>query len=63
MTTFLVDYNGSRFAYLGNGFSRSELVPNMGRAHYIREWDRGSSLFRNFMSNVTVSEPMGVKAE
>ncbi|KAM0384974.1 hypothetical protein ACHAQC_011839 [Fusarium culmorum] len=59
---FSVEYNRRRFAYLGNGFSQTELNPSVDRAYYIRDRDDGSSFFRNLMSNVDTSEPMDVKS-
>ncbi|PNP76204.1 hypothetical protein FNYG_10493 [Fusarium nygamai] len=58
---YSVEYNGRRFAYLGNGFSQTETTLGMDRTYYIRERDDGSSLFRNLMSKENMSEPMDVK--
>lgn len=36
---FEVEYNGNRFAWLGNGFSQAELDDTCDLAYYIREED------------------------
>lgn len=43
---FHVKYQGNRFAYLGNGFSQTELNPTIDPTYYIRDKDRHESLFR-----------------
>jgi hypothetical protein len=39
-----VKYEGNRFAYLGNGYSQTELEPTADWAYYIREHDDGPAL-------------------
>ena len=34
-----IKYSGNRFAWLGNGFSQTEMSPHGDRAFYIREFD------------------------
>lgn len=57
---YSVEYNGRRFAYLGNSFSQTEVNPDLNRTYHIREKDDGSSLFRNPMSKVNRTEPMDI---
>ncbi|KAI7082988.1 flavin-binding monooxygenase [Hortaea werneckii] len=45
--TFL---GNNRFAYLGNGFSQTELDPTMDKAYYIRGKDDGQPICRNLQS-------------
>ncbi|KAK3900344.1 hypothetical protein C8A05DRAFT_36021 [Staphylotrichum tortipilum] len=45
-----ITYQGNRFAYLGNGFSQTELDPNADPTCYIRERDDGESLSRPLQS-------------
>lgn len=47
---FDITYQGNRFAYLGNGFSQTELDPNADPTFYIRERDDGESLSRPLQS-------------
>lgn len=46
MEDFNVEYAGNRFAWLGNGFSQTELDPTADWAYYIREYDDGEWLSR-----------------
>ena len=39
-------YNGNRFAWLGNGFSQTEMDPSCDAAYYVREHDDGPVLSR-----------------
>lgn len=41
-----VKYNGNRFAWLGNGYSQTELDPTADWAFYIRERDDQEPLSR-----------------
>lgn len=41
-----IAYKGNRFAWLGDGFSRTEVDPESDRAWYIRERDEGPFLSR-----------------
>lgn len=43
---FNVKYNGNRFAWLGNGYSQTELDPTADWAYYIREQDDGEYFSR-----------------
>ena len=36
---FTVEYNGNRFAWMGNGYSQTELDPSADWAYYIRQSD------------------------
>ncbi|AEO67780.1 uncharacterized protein THITE_2050573 [Thermothielavioides terrestris NRRL 8126] len=47
---FEIKYHGNRFAYLGNGFSQTELNPDLDVTYYIREKDGGEPLFRSLQS-------------
>lgn len=46
-----VRYNGNRFAYLGNGFSQTELRDDIDKTWYIRNGDKGEPLCRPLQSN------------
>jgi len=39
-----IKYEGNRFAYLGNGYSQTEIDPTADWAYYIREYDDGEPL-------------------
>ena len=41
-----VNYNGNRFAWLGNGYSQTELDPTADWAYYIREKDDDEPISR-----------------
>lgn len=47
---FEVKYRGNRFAYLGDGFSQTELHPAVDATYYLRHKDAGESLFRPLQS-------------
>lgn len=51
-----VAYNGRRFAYLGGGFSQTELNPGLDKTYYIRDRGDGSSMFRSLMSDFNVRD-------
>lgn len=53
---FEIKYKGNRFAYLGNGFSQTELNPAIDVAYYIRSQDNGESLCRSSQSTVNVKD-------
>jgi hypothetical protein len=46
MEDFNVEYAGNRFAWLGNGYSQTELDDTADWAYYIREYDDGEWLSR-----------------
>jgi len=46
MEDFEVRYEGNRFAWLGNGYSQTELDQTADWAYYIREYDDGEWLSR-----------------
>jgi len=47
-----VQYAGNRFAWLGNGYSRTEIDPTADWAYYIREQDDGAPLSRTRRTEV-----------
>lgn len=47
MEDFDVEYHGNRFAWLGNGYSQTELDSSADWAFYIRETDDGEWLSRS----------------
>lgn len=47
---FGIKYHGNRFAYLGNGFSQTELHPDADVVFYIRERDNGELLSLDLQS-------------
>jgi hypothetical protein len=60
-----VKYAGNRFAWLGNGYSQTELDPTADWAFYIREKDDDEPIARgrklqliNKSGSVTVAEPI-----
>lgn len=44
---FDVTYNGNRFAWMGNGFSQTELDPTSDWAYYIKEEDDSEFLSKS----------------
>jgi hypothetical protein len=53
---FDVRYRTNRFAYLGNGFSQTELNPHIDQAYYIRERDDGQPVSRSLQSTFNAKD-------